>query len=85
MQKLFETTDLYLAAAISIFAAITPELKIINHKVIFVFPASDEVYKVINEYDTGAMVKAVHFASVVKNLESQALSIRNNVGLWDWD
>jgi len=54
-------------------------------KFVFAFSVSDALYQTISEYKSGAMVGAVRFAVVAKNVESQILSARNKTGLWDDD
>lgn len=82
-RKTLQTLDLYMASFL-VFHGIEPSLENINGKVVFAFPASDSVYKLMAKYN-GTMVNAAGFALVVRNLESQMKSIRNKTGLWDWD
>lgn len=84
MRKNYTTKDVYQAGFLILRAF---NYEIIRHedKFVFAFNASNVLYQAIAEYNSGAIVEAVCFALVVKNAESQILSARNKIGLWDWD
>jgi len=82
-RKTLRTLDLYMASFLA-FHGIEPSLENIKGKIVFVFPDNDNVCKLMAKYNC-AMVDTARFALVVRNLESQMKSIRNETGLWDWD
>lgn len=81
--QLYTTLDAYQAGFLTL-RSFVPKFIEQGNKVVFAFDASDSLYQAITEYNAGAMVEAERFALVIKNLESLA-SIKNKIGLWDWD
>lgn len=81
--QLYTTLDVYQAGFLTLRSFI-PKLIEQWDKVVFAFDASESLYQAITEYNAGAMVEAERFALVIKNLENFA-SIKNKIGLWDWD
>jgi len=85
-QKEFITGDIWLASAISILLKIYPEFKVENSKTLFIFPANDDTYRAISEFNSGTAINADEYSQVVKRLKSvvtENISILS--GLWDWD
>lgn len=78
--KTFETFDLYLAAALTILLKQPPDYKVRNGKTLFVFPASDILYKTMNEYNNGVQVNALEFAQTIKRLRAEMLMRRGMGG-----
>lgn len=83
-EKVFTTLDAYLSGYLALKGFI-PKLINQGDKVVFSFDASDELYKAIAEYNSGAMVEAIRFALVVEDLKSQVFLLKDKTGLWDWD
>lgn len=81
--QLYTTLDAYQVGFLTLRSFI-PKLIEQGDKVVFAFDASESLYQAITEYNAGAMAEAKRFALVIKNLESLA-SIKNKIGLWDWD
>jgi hypothetical protein len=48
-----------------------------HKKVVFIFTASDELYRELANYNSGALVKASRLAAAIKNLKIQTLEITN--------
>lgn len=76
--KLFETADLYLAAAICTLLNIQPTFKVENSKTLFVFPISDELYEAMNSYNNGVALNAYGFAQMIKRLRAEMLMRRGS-------
>jgi hypothetical protein len=76
-KKDFTTLDSYLAGYLSLrgFAA---TLVSQGDKVVFIFEATDDLYRTLEDYNTGATIEALRFALTVKTLKSQIYSIRRN-------
>lgn len=68
--KRFTITDLYLACYLQI-NGILPELQSLNGRIIFSFPATDELYKLVNEYNTGAVASVVDYTAALKDLRAR--------------
>ena len=77
MQKLFETTDLYLVAAISIFSNTTPEFKFVNHKVIFAFPADDDIYRAVAQFNSGDLINVFEFTQRIKRFRAEMFTLKS--------
>ncbi len=75
-QKYFKTSELYLAAIISILLSMEPGFEVQNGRTIFVYPASDELYRAINVYNSGIQVNAYAFAEKIKRLRAEMIMRR---------
>ena len=75
--KVFTTLDAYLSGYL-VLKNFIPKLIEQGEKVVFSFDASDELYKTINEYNSGALVEASSLALATKALKSQIHSLRRN-------
>ena len=75
-EKDFVTADLYLAAVINTLLDTSPEFKIENDRVLFVFPISDDLYKAMNAYHNGIPVNAYEFAQMIKRLRAEMIMRR---------
>lgn len=73
--KTFETLDIYIASFLT-FNGLKPELQITNGRVIFVFPRSDDLYRLLSKYNSNANVGVADFVTVVKTLRGQMLSMK---------
>lgn len=75
-QKDFITGDIWLASAISILLKTYPEFKVENFKTLFIFPASNNTYKAISEFNGGISLNAYEYSQVVKRLKVEMLTRR---------
>lgn len=75
-QKDFETADLYLSSAICILLNIQPTFRVENGRTLFVFPISDNLYKAMNAYNSGAPVNAYEYAQMLKRLRAEMIMRR---------
>ena len=76
-KKNFTTLDIYLSAFLTLFG-IHPELKLNNGKVIFSFPANEDLYKLMLNFNSNVNVPVTDFVTTVKTLRGQMLSMRNS-------
>ncbi len=74
-EKRFTITDLYLACYLQI-NGIIPELQSHNGRVIFSFPVTDELYKLVNGYNTGAKASVLDYTTALKTLRARMLSAK---------
>ena len=74
-QKQFTTLDLYLSAFLELHGN-QPTLEINNGRVVFAFPQSDKLYKLINAYNSNEPVPVTDYISVLKALKGQMLAKR---------
>lgn len=77
-QRNFTVTDLYLACYLQI-NGIPPEFQILHGRVIFSFPATDELYKLVNAYNSGATAPVLDYITVLKNLRAQMHNVKAGV------
>lgn len=78
-KKVFTTLDAYLAGYLTLKEFI-PKLINQGDKIVFSFEASEELYKSIAEYNSGAMVEASQLALATKTLKSRIHSMRRDKG-----
>ena len=76
-EKCFVTADLYLAAAVVTLLRVNPALKIENGRVVFIFPASDELFKAMNAFNNGIPVSGYEYAQTIKRLRAEMMMRRN--------
>jgi len=74
--KKFETYDVWLSAFIKLLYQ-SPELHLMNNRVTFVFPLSEELFKIVTDYNCNIDVPIADYVSTVKTLRGQMLSMRN--------
>lgn len=78
--SIFSTLDAYLTGFLQL-SGFDPSLKISkanDHKVVFVFESSPELYDALGAYHGGATVSALVFANIIKTLKSQVLSMKRS-------
>ncbi len=73
-KKIFTTLCAYTSGYLTL-KGFTPELVQQGEKVVFVFNASDELYKELSNYNSGALVEVSRLAGAIKNLKSQTTEI----------
>ena len=71
----FTTMDIYLSAFLSL-SGVQPELQLNQSKVIFAFPANDDLYKLMMNYNSNVSVPVTDFVTLVKTLRGQMLTMR---------
>lgn len=74
-KKTFQTLDLYISAYLTL-CGIQPELQVTNGRVIFVFPQSDDLYRLLSNYNSNITIPVADFVTTVKMLRGQMLSMR---------
>jgi hypothetical protein len=74
-QKTLQTLDLYLSSYLSL-CGISPKLEINNGRVVFVFPANDDLYKLMVNYNSNVNVPVTDFVTTIKTLRGQMLTMR---------
>jgi hypothetical protein len=67
--------DLY-SSAYLIIKHLEPQLEVKNGKVIFSFEGSDEVYRLLNEFNSDVPVPVSQFVAAVKTLRGRMLSLK---------
>jgi len=75
--KTFSTLDLYIAAFLTL-NNLEVKLESKNRKVVFTFPISNELYRLLNQYNSNDDVPVADFVTTIKTLRGQMLSMRNN-------
>jgi hypothetical protein len=75
-KKTFQTLDIWLSSFLSLYG-IHPNLELSDGKVIFVFPISDNLYKLMANYTSNMSVPVADFVTQVKVLRGQMLTMRN--------
>ena len=83
-EEVYTTLDAYQSSFLTL-RGFNPIFIKQSDRAVFAFSASEALYQAIAQYNSGAMVEAIRFASVAKYLESQIASTGNKIGLWDWD
>jgi hypothetical protein len=76
-ERLFETPDLYLSAAIVNLLRMEPSFKVIRGKTIFCFPASGDLYRAMSIYNAGVEISAIDYAETIKRLRAEMIMRRN--------
>ena len=79
-EREFETADLYLASAISILLKTNPDFKVRNGKTLFIFPISDDLYRVMNSFNNGVCVNAYEYSQMIRRLRAEMLMRRGMEG-----
>lgn len=77
MEKVFETPDLYLSAAIVTLLKSEPAFKVKNnHRIVFCFTISDDLYRAITAYNSGTPVDVQEYAGNLRRLRGEMLNCR---------
>ena len=72
----FQTLDLYLSSFLSL-SGVSTTLEVNNNgKVIFVFPANDDLYRLMANYNNNVNIPVTDFVTSIKTLRGQMLSMR---------
>ena len=76
-KKNLQFLDIYLSAYLSL-CGIRPKLEINNGRVVFVFPAVEEVYRLMANYNSNATIPVTDFVTTIKALRGQMLTMRGH-------
>ena len=76
-EREFQTPDIYLSAAITILLKAEPSYRVLSGKTFFCFPATDELYRAMGQYNSGVAINAMEFSGIVKRLRGEAISRRS--------
>lgn len=71
----FTTLDLYLSAFLESHG-IQAELENLNGRVVFSFPANDDLYKLANAFNSNESVPIADYIATFKSLKARMLSMR---------
>ncbi len=71
----FETLDIYLSAFIHL-AGFSPSLQIKNNRVVFIFPACDDLYRLMSNFNANVNVPVADFVTAIKSLRGQMLAMK---------
>lgn len=74
-QRLFTTLDIYLASFLAL-NKIPPMLELKNGRVVFAFPATDNLYKLTMDFNSNVNVPVADFVTMIKTLRGQMLTMR---------
>ncbi len=77
--RLFETPDLYLSAALVILLKIEPTFKVVRAKTLFCFQATDDLYRAMSRYNAGVPVCAIEYSGTIRRLRAEMLVRRNTI------
>ncbi len=55
---------------------VNPEFEVNNGRVVFVFPVSDEIYKLMDFYNSNVQVNVLDFVTKLKELRGKMLTLR---------
>jgi hypothetical protein len=74
-QRLFTTLDIYLTSFLAL-NGIPPTLQLNNGRVVFTFPATDQLYKLTMSFNSNVSVAVADFVTMIKTLRGQMLTMR---------
>ena len=75
--RTIDLLDIYLSSFLSLHG-IEPELELKGGKVVFTFPATDRVYRLMNLFNQNTEVRVADFVTSVKTLRGQMLSAKDS-------
>jgi hypothetical protein len=78
MTKTFTTLDLYLSAFLSLHN-LEPTLEVKNGKVIFVFSATDELYRLMGMFNGNQDTPCLDLITATKTLRGKMLSAKQSI------
>lgn len=76
-QRLFTTLDIHLASFLKL-NGIPPTLQLNNGRVVFTFPATNQLYKLTMDFNSNVPVPVADFVTTVKTLRGQMLTLRGS-------
>lgn len=75
MENNFATNDLFLASYFS-YRGISPSLENRNGRVVFIFPQSDTLYRLLSAYSSGDSVPLSDYIDVYRTLKVRMFNAR---------
>jgi hypothetical protein len=75
MEKDFVTNDLWLSSYLS-YRGIIPTLENRNNRIVFLFPQSDTLYKLLNAFNSGDPVPLSEYIDIYKALKVRMFQAR---------
>jgi len=79
MEKILSLMDINLTAFLSLHG-IDPTLENRSGKIVFLFNASDDLYRLINDFNSNRMVPVGDFVTRLKTLRGKMLAAREGNG-----
>jgi hypothetical protein len=76
-ERVFETPDLYLSAALVTLLKLQPSFKVTRGRTIFCFQATDDLYRAMSIYNAGVELPANEYAETIKRLRAEMIMRRN--------
>ena len=76
-QKTYQILDIGLASFLELHH-LPPKLELNNGRVIFTFPVSDDLYKLITNYSSNVTGHILDFEPTLKKLRGQMLTMRGH-------
>ncbi len=74
-KKTLQILDIWLSSYFSL-CGIPPKLELNNGRVVFTFPVTDTLYRLMTEYNSNVDVPVTDFVTIVKTLRGQMLTMR---------
>ena len=76
--RTIDLLDIYISSFLSLHG-IEPKLEIRNGKVVFTFEATDDVYRLMNQFNGNVNVAAADYVTTIKTLRGKMLTIKENI------
>ena len=74
-QKTLKVLDINQASFFTV-CGIQPILELLNGRVIFKFPVTDKIYKLMDDYNSNVKIPILDFVTTLKSLRGQMLTMR---------
>jgi hypothetical protein len=76
--KTFSTLDIYLSAFLSLHN-LEPTLEIRNRKIVFTFEATDNLYRLMNDFNSNEPVEVADYTTAIKTLRGKMLTAKEGI------
>jgi hypothetical protein len=76
--KNFSTLDIYLSSFLSLHD-LEPTLEVRNGKVVFIFDATDRLYRFMNEFNSNVTVEVADYTTAIKTLRGKMLTAKESI------
>ncbi len=76
-KKFFVSEDLYLAAGISLLMKLSPLFEMRGDRVVFTFEASDDLYRAVNAFNSGAPGDLCGYSRLVRSFRARVYETKN--------
>jgi hypothetical protein len=80
MLREWTATDVFLASFLSCSLNVEPNFKFVRGRVVFVFSATDELYRAIAAFNSDEPIAALSFSETVKELRGRMMRIKHDEG-----